>query len=122
MERVCDRIMRHLGRGLSGNEEMFLHATSKHTSNAVVAYHAAAPPAPGAVRVTPHSDTGLITLIAYGAGGPEGLEVKDSNSGEWVPVDTAAIPPGALVLNVRISTLSTPTLSAWVPSSGGPLS
>lgn len=44
MERVCDRIMRHLGRGLGGNEEMFLHATSKHTSNAVVAYHAAAPP------------------------------------------------------------------------------
>jgi len=78
-------------------ESRFAPLVDKHTSNLVNAYHAdprlarLAPGGGAEYRVSPHSDTGLFTIIGYGDMGCEGLEVQlgDDPSKGWTEVSTS---------------------------------
>ena len=102
LEQLGDRLMRLAGEALTNDAGAFAHVTRRHTSNVVVGYHAAGTGVPGGAQtmIKEHSDTGLMTLIQYGSNGMCGLEVKDHLTGEWLAVDPADWPPGALLLNI----------------------
>ncbi|GMH88471.1 hypothetical protein TL16_g11167 [Triparma laevis f. inornata] len=88
-------VKKNAGRELY--ESRFAPLVDKHTSNLVNAYHAdpriarLAPGGDAEYRVSPHSDTGLFTIIGYGDMGCEGLEVQlgDDLSKGWTEVSTS---------------------------------
>jgi len=51
-------------------------------------------------RCSSHSDTGLVTILNYGTGGPGGLEVKPRGSEGWMRISWESMPKDALVVNI----------------------
>ena len=105
---MAQRVLQLCARSLVGgdNEQLFSPLITCHTSNLVCGFHAphvsAGTDIEAAPLVNPHSDTGLLTFISYpdegiGLGG---LELKDRDTGGWVPISRADWPPGAILVNM----------------------
>lgn len=101
MEKLSERLLALTGEALENDPSLLSRFSVRHTTNAVAGFHGASSAAAPRARemVSAHSDTGLLTLLAYGSSGMRGLELRDP-SGSWLHVEDGSLPEGALLLNV----------------------
>ena len=106
VQALSNRLLQMFGQVLVGRTDAFSFVAQEghHTSNLVAGHQAASLEASkdgdGSERISAHADTGLLTLIQYGSAGPEGLEVRDRVTGNWLRVRSDTWQTDAILVNI----------------------
>lgn len=97
MEALANRLLLVFARALGVADDWFKDKADKHwcALRALNYPHQTVAPAPGALRIAPHSDYGTLTILRADDA-PGGLQVQMAD-GSWADV---VIPPDAFVINL----------------------
>ncbi len=98
VSELARRLMCTFAVALDLDDHWFEDKIDQHFSNLAANHYPPQdrPPAPGQLRIAPHTDTGSLTLIPQD-GSQGGLEIQHPASGEWLPVPSI---PDTFVVNI----------------------